>query len=251
MRVQHIDHIVLCVSDLERMVQFYCDVLGCSVERRSAGEFGLVQLRAGRSLIDLIPAHGALEGGDGSPGGGARRNLHHFCVRVQPFEEEELREHLARHGISCGELKMNYGAEGKGPTLYFEDPEGNIVELKGPAIIPEEDAAGLAGERCEACRPDAPRVTEREIAELSRLIPEWKIVEREGIERLERSFRFPDFMEALAFTNRVAEAAEREGHHPDILTTWGAVTVTWWSHKIRGLHRSDFVMAAKTDALFR
>jgi 4a-hydroxytetrahydrobiopterin dehydratase len=91
---------------------------------------------------------------------------------------------------------------------------------------------------------------EQEIAELSPQIPEWKIVEREGIPRLERDFQFPDFAGALAFTNRVAEKAEQAGHHPDILTKWGMVTVAWWSHKIKGLHRSDFIMAAKTDALY-
>lgn len=250
MRVLGIDHVVLRVSDLERMVRFYCDVLGCLMERRSSDELGLVQLRAGRSLIDLVAADGALGRQDGSPPGGAGRNLHHFCVRVHPFAEEMIRERLARHGVTCGPLGMHYGAEGMGPALYLEDPEGNIVELKGPATGPEEDAMGLAGERCEACRPDAPHVTERGIAELSPQIPEWKIVESEGFTRLERSFQFPDFVEALAFTNRVAEQAEQEGHHPDILTKWGTVTVTWWSHKIKGLHRNDFIMAAKTDALY-
>ena len=83
------------------------------------------------------------------------------------------------------------------------------------------------------------------------MIPEWKIVEREGIDRLERNFRFPDFVEALAFTNSVAEMAERDDHHPEILTSWGGVTVSWWSHEINGLCHTDFVMAAKTDAIFQ
>jgi 4a-hydroxytetrahydrobiopterin dehydratase len=109
----------------------------------------------------------------------------------------------------------------------------------------------LTGERCEACRRDSPRVTEAEIAELKPLIPEWELVEREGIPRLERVFRFPDFPQALAFTQRVGELAEEEGHHPALLTEWGRVTVTWWTHKIRGLHRNDFIMAAKTDRLAR
>ena len=251
MRVLGIDHVVLRVNDLTHMVRFYCEVLGCSVERRSADELGLVQLRAGRSLIDLVAADGALGRQNDSPPGGGGRNLHHFCVRVHPFAEEMIREHLAQHDVTCGALEMHYGAEGEGPALYFEDPEGNIVELKGPALGPDGDAVGLAGERSEACHPDAPRVTEREIAELSPQIPEWKIVERAGISRLERSFQFPDFVEALAFTNRVAEKAEQVGHHPDILTQWGTVTVTWWSHKIKGLHRNDFIMAANTDALYR
>ncbi|HEY4909012.1 MAG TPA: 4a-hydroxytetrahydrobiopterin dehydratase, partial [Methylomirabilota bacterium] len=87
------------------------------------------------------------------------------------------------------------------------------------------------------------------IAELRREIPDWHLVERDGIARLERVFDFPSFADALAFTHRVGALAEEEGHHPALLTEWGRVTVTWWTHKIRGLHRNDFIMAAKTDAL--
>jgi 4a-hydroxytetrahydrobiopterin dehydratase len=107
----------------------------------------------------------------------------------------------------------------------------------------------LSAERCVACRRDSPRVTEAEIAELGREVPDWQLVEREGITRLERLFPFPSFAAALAFTNRVGALAEEEGHHPALLTEWGRVTVTWWTHKIRGLHRNDFIMAAKTGAL--
>jgi 4a-hydroxytetrahydrobiopterin dehydratase len=107
----------------------------------------------------------------------------------------------------------------------------------------------LVNERCVACRRDAPRVTEAEIVELKPSIPDWELGERDGIPRLERVFRFPDFKEALAFTQRVGELAEEEGHHPALLTEWGRVTVTWWTHKIRGLHRNDFIMAARTDRL--
>ena len=92
-------------------------------------------------------------------------------------------------------------------------------------------------------------MTEAEIAELKPEIPDWKLVERDGIHRLERVFRFPDFAGALAFTNRVGALVEEEGHHPALLTEWGRVTVTWWTHKIHGLHRNDFIMAAKTDSL--
>jgi 4a-hydroxytetrahydrobiopterin dehydratase len=92
-------------------------------------------------------------------------------------------------------------------------------------------------------------VTETEIAELKREVSGWQLLEREGIARLERVFHFPSFANALAFTNRVAALAEAEGHHPALLTEWGRVTVTWWTHKIRGLHRNDFIMAAKTDGL--
>ena len=102
---------------------------------------------------------------------------------------------------------------------------------------------------CTACRADAPRVEDGEIAELKPQIPDWQIDERNGIRRLERVFRFKDFAQALEFTNRVGALAEAEGHHPALLTQWGSVTVTWWTHKIRGLHRNDFIMAAKTDRL--
>ena len=107
----------------------------------------------------------------------------------------------------------------------------------------------LSAERCIACRSDSPRVTSAEVAELRREILDWQVLERDGIARLERVFHFPNFADALAFTNRVGALAEAEGHHPAILTEWGRVTVTWWTHKIRGLHRNDFIMAAKTDAL--
>ena len=108
----------------------------------------------------------------------------------------------------------------------------------------------LAGRKCEACRAGAPPATEAEIAEFSRQIPEWEIVDRDGIPTLERVFGFGDFEAAMAFTNRVGEIAEEQGHHPALLTEWGRVTVTWWTHKIRNLHVNDFVMAAKTDRVF-
>ena len=104
---------------------------------------------------------------------------------------------------------------------------------------------------CVACRSDAPTVTEAEIAELQPQVPEWEIVEQEGIKKLSRVFRFDDFAGALAFTNALGELAEAEDHHPALLTEWGRTTVTWWTHKIKGLHRNDFVMAAKTDELYR
>jgi 4a-hydroxytetrahydrobiopterin dehydratase len=110
--------------------------------------------------------------------------------------------------------------------------------------------AGLTAEKCTACRRDAPPVTEAEVAGLALQIPEWARHEVEGVPRLTRVFRFGNFAEALAFTNEVGELAESEGHHPAILTEYGRVTVSWWTHKIRGLHRNDFIMAAKTDAIF-
>ena len=107
----------------------------------------------------------------------------------------------------------------------------------------------LTAEKCEACRVGAPQVTDAEVAELKPQIPDWNMLEIDGIKRLQRSFRFSDFAQALEFTNKIGNLAEEEGHHPDLLTEWGRVTVTWWTHKIRGLHRNDFVMAAKTDEI--
>ncbi len=107
----------------------------------------------------------------------------------------------------------------------------------------------LTAEKCVACRRDAPTVTDAEIAELQPQVPEWELVELDGIKRLRRVFPFDDFAQALEFTQSVGEAAEADGHHPALLTEWGHVTVSWWTHKIKGLHRNDFIMAAKTDAL--
>lgn len=99
------------------------------------------------------------------------------------------------------------------------------------------------------CRQGAPRVTDEELATLKADVPDWRVIERDGERRLERRFEFPDFKSALDFTNKVGDIAEAEGHHPALLTEWGRVTVTWWTHKIGGLHRNDFIMAAKTDEL--
>jgi 4a-hydroxytetrahydrobiopterin dehydratase len=107
----------------------------------------------------------------------------------------------------------------------------------------------LAGMKCVACRRGEPTVTDDEIAEFKPQVPDWEIVDIDGVQRLQRIFKFPNFVEALAFTNRVGALAEDEGHHPAILTEWGKVTVSWWTHKIGGLHKNDFVMAAKTDGL--
>jgi 4a-hydroxytetrahydrobiopterin dehydratase len=105
----------------------------------------------------------------------------------------------------------------------------------------------LKDETCAECRPDAPRVTAAQASALLREIPEWKLVERDGVARLERTFTFASFVEALAFTNAIGALAEAAGHHPAITTEWGRATVGWWTHAIAGLHRNDFVMAAKTD----
>jgi 4a-hydroxytetrahydrobiopterin dehydratase len=129
------------------------------------------------------------------------------------------------------------GEEGRGISL------GPLQPLRWLAM------ASLAQSKCVACRADAPTVSDVEIAELHPEVPDWELVELDGIRRLRRVFSFDDFEGALAFTNEVGALAEREGHHPALLTEWGRTTVTWWTHKIKGLHRNDFVMAAKTDAL--
>jgi 4a-hydroxytetrahydrobiopterin dehydratase len=105
--------------------------------------------------------------------------------------------------------------------------------------------------KCVACRKGEPTVTDAEIAEFQPQVSDWEISEADGIKRLRRVFSFDDFAQALEFTSKVGELAEDEGHHPALLTEWGRTTVTWWTHKIKGLHRNDFVMAAKTDVLYQ
>lgn len=108
----------------------------------------------------------------------------------------------------------------------------------------------LTEEKCVACRADAPVVTRAEIKELKPQITEWSTIEEDDIPKLDRTFKFSNFEKALEFTNEVGRLAEEEGHHPRIVTEWGRVRVTWWTHKIRNLHRNDFIMAAKTDELY-
>ena len=130
-QIRDIDHIVLRVVDLPAMLRFYCDGLGCGIERRQ-DEIGLVQLRAGRSMLDLVPVDGKLGRAGGAAPGVEGRNVDHFCFRVEPFDETVIRRHLAALGIACGETAPRFGAEGEGPSIYIADPEGNVVELKGP-----------------------------------------------------------------------------------------------------------------------
>ncbi len=129
---------------------------------------------------------------------------------------------------------------------------GSIAAKCGNAKLSGESPAmtSLANEKCTACRRDSPSVSAEEIAVLHPQAPDWEIIDVESVPKLDRVFRFRDFAQALAFTNRVGELAEAEGHHPRLTTEWGRVRVTWWTHKIRNLHRNDFVMAAKTDAIF-
>jgi 4a-hydroxytetrahydrobiopterin dehydratase len=111
--------------------------------------------------------------------------------------------------------------------------------------------AALTELKCVPCRGGEPTVTVDEIQNFLPQVPNWQIKDPDGIKRLERSFKFKNFREALEFTNQVGELAEREDHHPLLQTEWGKVTVMWWTHKIKGLHRNDFIMAAKTDALYK
>jgi catechol 2,3-dioxygenase-like lactoylglutathione lyase family enzyme len=131
LKLQGLDHLVLRVIDLDAMLRFYVDTLGCAVERRQ-DEIGLVQLRAGRSLIDLVPVDGKLGRMGGAAPGAEARNLDHFALRVDPYNEEAIRAHLKAHGVEPGESGSRYGAEGEGPSIYLRDPEGNMIELKGP-----------------------------------------------------------------------------------------------------------------------
>ena len=109
----------------------------------------------------------------------------------------------------------------------------------------------LIEQKCEACRVGAPSVTPEEIEELHPIIADWQIIVEDGIRKLDRMFKFKDFKDAISFTDAVGAAAEEEGHHPRITTEWGKVAVTWWTHKIRNLHKNDFIMAAKTDAIYK
>jgi catechol 2,3-dioxygenase-like lactoylglutathione lyase family enzyme len=130
-RIRDIDHVVLRVADAAKSLRFYCDALGCVVvERRD--DIGLIQLRAGRSLIDLVPLSGRLGAAGGAAPGAEGRNVDHFCVRVEPFDEDAIRAHLARFAIAAGPTAARSGAEGVGPSIYVTDPDGNTVELKGP-----------------------------------------------------------------------------------------------------------------------
>ena len=129
--IKQLDHLVLRVSDLRTTMAFYTDVLGCPVEKVQE-DLGLYQLRAGSSLIDLVPVDGPL----GSKGGAAPategRNLDHFCIQVEPFDADAIIAHLRAHGADPAPVASRYGAKGQGPSIYVADPEGNVVELKGP-----------------------------------------------------------------------------------------------------------------------
>ena len=130
-KIRQIDHVVLRVADVESMMKFYMDVLGCGLEKIQEGA-GLYQLRAGTSLIDLVPVDGKLGSLGGAAPGVEGRNLDHFCLSLEHFDGDEIREYLRGKGCASGPIESRYGAEGEGPSIYVTDPEGNVVELKGP-----------------------------------------------------------------------------------------------------------------------
>lgn len=131
MQVREIDHLVLRTERPDEMVVFYTRVLGLRLERQLP-EIGLIQLRAGRSLLDLVPVESPLGRKGGAAPGRDGHNLDHLCFRIEPFDEAEIRDTLAGAGVEAGPTEQRYGAEGNGPSIYIRDPDGNTVELKGP-----------------------------------------------------------------------------------------------------------------------
>jgi glyoxylase I family protein len=130
MKILGLDHVVIRCRDVERMIRFYRDILGCSVEKRQ-DSIGLIHLRAGAHMIDLVSIDGELGRVGGAAPGIDGHNVDHICLRIEPFDIEELREHFSKYGINLGQVHDNYGAEGSGPSVYLTDPEHNTIELKG------------------------------------------------------------------------------------------------------------------------
>lgn len=128
-----IDHVVIRARDIDRMLAFYCDALGCALERGPLPS-GLIQLRAGASLIDLVDVDGRIGKAGGRAPGAEGHNMDHLCVGIRPFDEAQLRAHFTAHGATVIDSGVNYGAEGDGPFIYLQDPEGNGVEIKGPPL---------------------------------------------------------------------------------------------------------------------
>ena len=130
-RIRNIDHVVFRVAELEPALEFYCRVLGCRVDRRR-DDLGMVHLRAGSAMIDLVDVNGKIGRRLGAPPGEEGRNVDHVSLRLESFDESGIRAHLEAHGVAPGDVKTLYGAEGDGPAMYIQDPDGNTVELKGP-----------------------------------------------------------------------------------------------------------------------
>jgi glyoxylase I family protein len=132
--IKHIDHLVIRVTNLQAMLDFYTNIIGCSMEK-SQEDLGLYQLRAGNSLIDFVPVDGPLGKLGGAAPGSEGRNLDHFCLRIEPFDGDRILEYLRNRGAEPGKVEFRYGAEGDGPSTYVTDPEGNVIELKGPPSV--------------------------------------------------------------------------------------------------------------------
>lgn len=137
-QLQDMDHLVLRVRDLEPMIDFYCRVIGCSVEWRRP-DLGLVHLRAGNALIDLVNVDGPTGSRLGAGPGAEGHNLDHFCLRVKNFDLDQVVKHLEANGVATGKIASRFGANGRGMSIYLSDPEGNGVELKGPDGTPDEN----------------------------------------------------------------------------------------------------------------
>jgi catechol 2,3-dioxygenase-like lactoylglutathione lyase family enzyme len=234
-RIRDIDHLVLRVTNLDAMLAFYCGTLGCSVERRR-DDLGLVQLRAGRALIDLVPVSGKLGSAGGAAPGAEGRNLDHFCLRIEDYDEAAIRHELAAAGVAIGEAGTRYGAEGDGASLYVTDPEGNTVELKGPPSAAdakqpgEQDALAPLVADIEALLVAARAALDAEIRDYPTPIPrcdaqfnslyeqrariarELAAIGAATSERSSASYRkvVDDFVRAGAFSDLPAEAALRE-----------------------------------------
>ena len=130
LKIKGLDHVVIRAHDAEALTQFYCDVLGCTLERE-VEEYAIRQLRAGNALIDIVAVDGKLGRAGGAGPGKEGRNMDHFCLRLEDFDEAAIRDHLAKFNVSGSETGRRYGADGFGPSIYIQDPEGNTVELKG------------------------------------------------------------------------------------------------------------------------
>lgn len=134
LKITGIDHIVLRTSKIQAMLHFYCQVLGCSIERETANEIGLIQLRAGNALIDLVTIDGELGKKGGAEPTLTENNLDHFCLQLNPISEIQIKDHLQKHGIRTDDFAKRYGAQGFGRSIYIKDPQGNLVELRSQII---------------------------------------------------------------------------------------------------------------------
>lgn len=143
-RIRGIDHIVIRTAQVEEMTEFYCRVLGCTVERTLPAEIGLSQLRAGNALIDIVAVDSKLGRAGGGAPGPTGNNMDHFCLQVEPFQESELLDYLSALGIETGDFEERYGAQGFGPSIYINDPDGNTIELR--ATLPPGTQGNLGSE---------------------------------------------------------------------------------------------------------